>query len=36
MARLLGFLPVPVAELVYVADEGIDALAHLEESLGTR
>jgi uncharacterized protein (TIGR00730 family) len=31
-----GFLPVPLAELGYVADEGIDALAHLEESLGTR
>jgi uncharacterized protein (TIGR00730 family) len=31
-----GFLPVPLAELVYVADEGIDALAHLEESFGTR
>jgi uncharacterized protein (TIGR00730 family) len=31
-----GFLPVPLAELVYVDDEGIDALAHLEESLGTQ
>ena len=31
-----GFLPVPLAELVYVADEGIDVIAHLEESLGTR
>jgi uncharacterized protein (TIGR00730 family) len=29
-----GFLPVPLAELVYVANEGIDALAHLEESPG--
>ncbi len=29
-----GFLPVPLAELVYVANEGIDALAHLEESRG--
>ena len=27
-----GFLPVPLAELVYFADEGADALAHLEES----
>jgi len=26
-----GFLPVPLAELVYFADEGTDALAHLEE-----
>jgi uncharacterized protein (TIGR00730 family) len=26
-----GFLPVPVAELVYFADEGADALAYLEE-----
>jgi uncharacterized protein (TIGR00730 family) len=31
-----GFLPVPLAELVYVANEGVDALAHLEQSLGTR
>jgi uncharacterized protein (TIGR00730 family) len=27
-----GFLPVPLAELVYFADEGADALAHLEQS----
>jgi len=27
-----GFLPVPLADLVYVADEGADALAHLERS----
>ena len=31
-----GFLPVPLAELVFVADEGTAALAHLEESAGTR
>ena len=31
-----GFLPVPLAELVFVADEGAAALAHLEESVGTR
>jgi predicted Rossmann-fold nucleotide-binding protein len=31
-----GFLPVPLAELVFVADEGAAALAHLEESAGTR
>jgi uncharacterized protein (TIGR00730 family) len=31
-----GFLPVPLAQLVYVAGEGADALAHLEESLGAR
>lgn len=27
-----GFLPVPLAELVFFADEGTDALAHLEHS----
>jgi uncharacterized protein (TIGR00730 family) len=31
-----GFLPVSLAELVFLADEGADALAHLEESGGTR
>ncbi|WP_433287172.1 TIGR00730 family Rossman fold protein [Pseudonocardia sp. CA-142604] len=31
-----GFLPVPLAELVFVADEGAAALAHLEESAATR
>jgi len=31
-----GFLPVPVAELVFVADEGASALAHLKESVGLR
>jgi uncharacterized protein (TIGR00730 family) len=31
-----GFLPVPLADLVFVADEGADAFAHLEESLGMR
>jgi uncharacterized protein (TIGR00730 family) len=29
-----GFLPVPLADLVYFADEGADALAHLEEVVG--
>ena len=29
-----GFLPVPLAELVYFADEGANALAHLEEVVG--
>ena len=27
-----GFLPVPLTELVFFADEGADALAHLERS----
>ena len=27
-----GFLPVPLAELVFFTDEGADALAHLEQS----
>ena len=31
-----GFLPVPMVDLVYTADDGADALAHLEESLRTR
>jgi uncharacterized protein (TIGR00730 family) len=31
-----GFLPVPLADLVFFAEEGADALAHLEKSLGTR
>ena len=31
-----GFLPVPLAELVFLADEGAGALAYLEESLGMR
>jgi uncharacterized protein (TIGR00730 family) len=31
-----GFLPVPLAELVFVADEGASALAHLKESVGLR
>jgi hypothetical protein len=26
-----GFLPVPVADLVYFADEGADALAYLTD-----
>jgi uncharacterized protein (TIGR00730 family) len=29
-----GFLPIPLAELVYFADEGADALAHLEAVAG--
>ncbi|MCW2557266.1 MAG: Cytokinin riboside 5-monophosphate phosphoribohydrolase [Mycobacterium sp.] len=29
-----GFLPIPLDELVYFADEGADALAHLEEAVG--
>jgi uncharacterized protein (TIGR00730 family) len=31
-----GFLPVPPAELVFFADDGVDALAHLEQSVGAR
>ena len=31
-----GFLPVPLVELVLIANEGADALAHLEDSLGSR
>ena len=31
-----GFLPVPLAELVFLADEGTGAFAHLEESVGMR
>lgn len=29
-----GFLPLPLADLVYFADEGTDALAHLEAVVG--
>jgi uncharacterized protein (TIGR00730 family) len=29
-----GFLPLPLAELVYFADEGVDALAHLGAVVG--
>ena len=29
-----GFLPVPLADLVFFADEGADALAYLAESVG--
>ena len=29
-----GFLPVSLSDLVFVADEGADALAHLEQSVG--
>jgi uncharacterized protein (TIGR00730 family) len=31
-----GFLPVPLTELVFFAQEPVGALAYLEESLGTR
>jgi uncharacterized protein (TIGR00730 family) len=31
-----GFLPVPLAKLVFVTDDGARALAHLEESVGSR
>jgi len=31
-----GFLPVPLTELVFFAEEPVGALAYLEESLGTR
>src|SRR6476659_8571041 len=31
-----GFLPVPLAELVFVTDQGVDALAHLEKTTERR
>ncbi|MFS8201909.1 TIGR00730 family Rossman fold protein [Streptomyces sp. CWNU-52B] len=31
-----GFLPVPLTDLVFFAEEPVGALAHLEESRGTR
>ncbi|MET8868356.1 TIGR00730 family Rossman fold protein [Nonomuraea sp. NPDC004580] len=31
-----GFLPVPLTELVFFAEEGVGALAYLEEQAGTR
>jgi hypothetical protein len=31
-----GFLPRPLAELVFFAEEPVGALAYLEESLGTQ
>ncbi|MFB7268894.1 TIGR00730 family Rossman fold protein [Streptomyces sp. NPDC056244] len=31
-----GFLPVPLADLVFFAEDGLGALAHLEESVGVR
>ncbi|MER5490471.1 LOG family protein [Streptomyces sp. LE64] len=31
-----GFLPLPLTELVFFAEEPVGALAHLEESFGTR
>jgi len=29
-----GFLPIPLAELIYFAEDGAGALAHLEDSVG--
>ncbi|MYZ35376.1 MULTISPECIES: TIGR00730 family Rossman fold protein [unclassified Streptomyces] len=31
-----GFLPVPLADLVFFAEDGVGALAYLEESAGVR
>jgi hypothetical protein len=31
-----GFLPVPLTDLVFFAEEPVGALAYLEESFGTR
>ena len=31
-----GFLPRPLADLVFFAEEPVGALAYLEEQLGTR
>ncbi|GAA2999615.1 LOG family protein [Streptomyces fulvorobeus] len=31
-----GFLPMPLTELVFFAEDGVGALAHLEESAGMR
>ncbi len=31
-----GFLPVPLADLVFFAEDGVAALAYLEESTGVR
>jgi predicted Rossmann-fold nucleotide-binding protein len=31
-----GFLPVPLAELIFLADDGASALARLKESVGMR
>jgi uncharacterized protein (TIGR00730 family) len=31
-----GFLPVPLAELVFFAEDGVAAMAYLEESAGVR
>ncbi|QXE34534.1 TIGR00730 family Rossman fold protein [Streptomyces sp. GMY02] len=31
-----GFLPVPLTDLVFFAEDGVGALAHLEESAGVR
>ncbi|MGW7433120.1 LOG family protein [Streptomyces sp. NPDC054861] len=31
-----GFLPLPLTDLVFFAEDGVGALAYLEESVGTR
>ncbi|MEV4947978.1 TIGR00730 family Rossman fold protein [Streptomyces sp. NPDC053755] len=31
-----GFLPLPLTDLVFFAEDGVEALAYLEESLGAR
>ncbi|MFG2771360.1 TIGR00730 family Rossman fold protein [Streptomyces sp. NPDC048350] len=31
-----GFLPLPLADLVFFAEDGVSALAHLEESIAAR
>ncbi|MDJ0460795.1 TIGR00730 family Rossman fold protein [Streptomyces sp. H27-C3] len=31
-----GFLPVPLSDLVFFAEDGVSALAHLEESTGVQ
>jgi uncharacterized protein (TIGR00730 family) len=31
-----GFLPIPLSELIFFADDGASALAHLEEAVGRR
>ena len=31
-----GFLPIPLAQLVFLADNGADALAHLEAVVSER
>lgn len=34
--RKAGFLPLPLTDLVFFAQDGVSALAHLEESAGVR